>query len=655
MAADIRAVVLIGIAFLGGAIVTGTALVAIGGLSEDTGTEPVELDTSGEGVTTFDSDTEYRTYIQRGQSRSGHGSPRVVGFADRTVVETDAAAESSFSRSGGDAAAGGDDVAAGGESGGSADRYSETNVQVSGIDEPDVLKTDGKSIYYAGYERRWRGKRDSSGNVIDATDPAAPNVTSTVPAGDRYLLAGETLIAIEERTVYGFDVSDPANPEETWQHTLNHSVHTARLLNGTVYLVLEERPEPVEPCPVAPMGDDGPTIGCTDVYRPAGSDGGDATYTAMALTADSGEIGDTVSFVGSGENTVVYVSHDAIYLSYEQSQPAVETRLSYLLGPGSKHLDDTALDRLRELDGYNLTSAALRTEVRTTVRRSIRRQVESEDDRKGLRETIRKDYRQFVDEHKRELVRTGIVRIEHDKRQLSVAASGTVPGRLLNQFSMSERGGHLHVATTTNPTGSQWENDLYTLSTNLTIEDSITGMGTDQRIYSVRYVDDRAYIVTFRQVDPFYVIDISDPTDLEKLGKLKLPGYSEYMHPLGNDRILGIGEENGRVKTTVFDASDPENPVVEDDAVLDDRWSAISESHHAFLLDTKHEVFFLPGSEGGHVYSYSDGLNRTTTVDTSGPAVRALYIDDYLYVFGTDSMTVLDQTDWSTADQQSLN
>jgi uncharacterized secreted protein with C-terminal beta-propeller domain len=647
MALDTRAIALIGVAFLGGGLLTGTTLIAFGGVSDGfDGSADVELNTSGDGVTTFDSPAEYRAYIQRGQSRSGHGSPLLAGGFDRSTVVRDDAA-----RAQPEAQQGGDDAAAGGDGGG-VDRHSETNVQVQGIDEPDVLKTDGEWIYYAGYERGWRGTHDEHGAVLDATDPSAPNVTGEVPAGEEYLLADETLVSIGEETVHGFDVSDPAEPVEEWTRTLNHSVHTARLLNGTVYLVLEERPDPVEPCPVAPMGGDGPTVDCQDVYRPAGGQPGDATYTALALEPETGNVGETVSFVGSGENTVVYVSRDAIYLSYEQSRPTAQTRLTYLLGTGSTHLDSVALDRLRELRGYDLTPGAMRTEIRSAVRASKRRQSESE--REDFEKSLQEGYREFVDEHKREIVRTGIVRIGLDERRLSVTASGSVPGRLLNQFSMGEREGHLQVATTTNPSGSVWENDLYTLSTNLTIEDSITGLGTDQRIYSVRYVGDRAYIVTFRQVDPFYVIDTADPTDLQKLGKLKLPGYSEYMHPLGEDRILGIGEEERRVKATIFDASDPEDPVVEDDVVLDDHWSAVSRSHHAFLLDEKHEVFFLPGSDGGHIYSYADGLDRVKTVDTDGPAVRALYIDDYLYVFGTDEVVVLDQTDWSVQDRQSL-
>jgi uncharacterized secreted protein with C-terminal beta-propeller domain len=652
MVRTVQTVLVVTVAVACGILLAGTALFALddgaGG-----GKEPVPFDGAGEGVTTFDSDTAYRSYLQRGQARSqsgwfGFGGPQVAvegGVATDDVAQAgrDTAASASAQRTGDD----------GGGTASGPDRYSKTNVQVTGVQEPDILKTDGNHVYYAGYDRfvgydRYQRGGANPGTVLDAADPAAPAVAGAVPASGTYLLAGDTLVVIGEQTVSGYDVSEPATPQQQWTRSLNHSVDTARLLDGTVYLVLADRPDPATPCPIRPMGETGPGIECSEVYRPASGEGGDTTYSALSIDPESGAVGDTISFVGSGENTVVYVSEDAIYLSYEQSRSAAETRLAYLFGPGSEHLDETTLDRLREIESYELTPQAAMTEIRATVQASLRRQPDTDS------RQLEADFQTFLEEHKRDIVQTGIVRIGVDGQSLGVEASNTVPGRLLNQFSMGERDGYLQVATTTNPGGAKWVNDLYTLDADLEIADSITGMGTEQRIYSVRYVEDRAYIVTYRQIDPFYVIDTTDPTDLELKGELKLPGYSGYMHSLGDDRILGIGQEDGRVKATIFDASDPENPVVEDDAVLDDRWSAVSQSHHAFLLDAQNEVFFLPGSEGGHIYSYSDGLERVTTVTTNGAAVRALYIDQYMYVFGTEEVAVVDQTDYSVVDRTSI-
>ena len=159
-----------------------------------------------------------------------------------------------------------------------------------------------------------------------------------------------------------------------------------------------------------------------------------------------------------------------------------------------------------------------------------------------------------------------------DPTSTAYTASGKVPGHLLNQFAMSEHDGHLRVATTT---GGPWrfEEDAESMVTVLARRDGalenvgqVGNMGRGERIFAVRYVGDVAYIVTFRQTDPFYTVDLSDPTAPVVRGELKITGYSGYLHPVGPDRILGIGQEatdEGRTtgtKVTLFDVSDLDAP-----------------------------------------------------------------------------------------------
>jgi inhibitor of cysteine peptidase len=240
---------------------------------------------------------------------------------------------------------------------------------------------------------------------------------------------------------------------------------------------------------------------------------------------------------------------------------------------------------------------------------------------------------------------------------LSVDNVETVPGRPLNQFSLSEHNGSLRITTTIPAAGGQdSRNDLYVLdASDLSRQGEVTDMGLNERVYSVRYVGDTAYIVTFRRVDPFHVVDLSNPNDPELDGELKLPGFSTYLHPIDDDRVLGIGKEDGQVKAVMFDVSDPSNPTVQDDFILDSHWSAIDESHHAFLLDKQHGVFFLPTGGGGNIIDYTGGeLELETQIDTGGPALRAMYIDDYMYVFGGDELTVVDEQNWERIKQLKL-
>jgi uncharacterized secreted protein with C-terminal beta-propeller domain len=187
--------------------------------------------------------------------------------------------------------------------------------------------------------------------------------------------------------------------------------------------------------------------------------------------------------------------------------------------------------------------------------------------------------------------------------------------------------------------------DLYTLdAATLDRRGSVEGMAPGQEVFAARYVDETAYVVTFRRVDPFHVVDLSDPDDPEELGQVRLPGFSSYLHPVSEDRVLGVGRANGSAKLTLFDVSTPSEPRVVDSLPVDEGWSAVSESHHAFLLDRRHGVAFVPGSEGGHVVDYTDDTLRVErTVETGERPTRARYVDDSLYVFAGQEVVVVDQ------------
>jgi uncharacterized secreted protein with C-terminal beta-propeller domain len=249
----------------------------------------------------------------------------------------------------------------------------------------------------------------------------------------------------------------------------------------------------------------------------------------------------------------------------------------------------------------------------------------------------------YQKKHKRELEKTEIVKVSLDLRPLS---TGEVPGRLLNQFSLDEYNGYLRVATTVSDT-----NDLYILNGNLKIVGKILDYGESERIYAVRFIGDKGYIVTFRQTDPLFVMDLSNPTKPEIKGELKIPGYSSYLHPISNDLLLGVGKEGAYVKISLFDVSNPENPVEKDKYTLKEYWSDILNTHHAFLLDSKHEVFFLPGGNGGYIFSYADGIELVKAVEN--PAIRAIYIDDYMYIIG-EKIVVIDENTWKTENELDL-
>lgn len=590
-------------------------------------------------VEQFESEEEFRAYVARhGTTGPRHTFVRRVSLTGRTAATAEAAQDD-----------GGSAVDRGGGGAGNDERVSSTNVQEQGVDEPDVLKADGQVVFYAGGHHR-HGRAPANTHVVDISDPGAPELITSIPEGGQLLLVDDVLVVQTGDALVGYDVSDADDPREQWRTQLNDSIVTARLLDGDVYLVTSDALEPADPCPVRPFGADGPTIGCDEVYHPTRPATADATYTTSILDPETGSVEDAVSVVGSNRHQATYVSENAVYLTYSRQASEFDLFSTYLLTEKGDVLDDRAERRIRRVRSLNISDRAKQTELRVIVGNWYQRL--PEERRQEVQESVQEGYQEYLQENRRELVRTGLVKVDIGD-ELSVEATGEVPGYPLNQFSMDERNDTLRIATTV---GRQWggtpTNDLYVLDEELSIMGAEKGMAENERIFSVRYVGDTAYLVTFRRIDPFHVVDLSDPSEPEELGNVELPGFSTYLHPIGENRMLGIGEENGKVKAVIFDVSEPSDPKVEDSLILQERWSAVSNTHHAFLQDERHGVFFLPGSRGGYVVDYTDGkLAVEKRVETDGAATRAMYHGDYLYVFDQEGMVVVDETDWTTVDR----
>lgn len=195
--------------------------------------------------------------------------------------------------------------------------------------------------------------------------------------------------------------------------------------------------------------------------------------------------------------------------------------------------------------------------------------------------------------------------------------NSAVPGTILNQFSMDEYQGNFRIATTL---GNVWDtenlsqNNIYILDENLNRMSSIEGIAPGEKIYSVRFMGDRMYMVTFKKIDPFFVIDVSDPYSPQILGKLKIPGYSDYLHPYDENHIIGFGkeavdaseEEIGTrdldfawyqgMKVAMFDVSDVSNPVELHKVVIGDRGtdSELLRNHKALLFDKEKGLMAFP-------------------------------------------------------------
>jgi hypothetical protein len=491
---------------------------------------------------------------------------------------------------------------------------STTNVQVEGVDEPDIVKTDGDRILAVAGGRLHlvsAGER----RVLDAVDlPAGVHTADLLLAGDRALVvgAGDPFTFGDRPTAAGSDIAVVESAAVVTEvdlgdgslrlgetYRLDGTYVSARMTGDSVRLVLRSSPadrlafvspangteaaaeaarehnrrvvEDADPDDLLPRWhrlddagtavDDGALVDCADVHAPA-------TYAGFALvTVTSLDLGDGLAAgLADPGSAAVLAEGDTVYATAEHLYVAaprwVDVRPVPLPEPLPVEPDGPATD---EAPGG--------------------------------------------DEPGTDIHRFAVT----DPGRASYELSGHVPGRLLNQFSLDEHGGHLRVATTVTPVGSPGadvttDNRVTVLAPDdggLTAVGSVGGLGRGETIQSVRFMGDVGYVVTFRQTDPLFTLDLSDPTSPRTTGELQMLGFSSYLHPVGDGRLLGVGQdatEQGVTTGTqvaLFDVRDPAAPRRVDQVVLPDSWSTAEHDHHAFLWWPADGLAAIPLSSHG--------------------------------------------------------
>ncbi len=294
---------------------------------------------------------------------------------------------------------------------------------------------------------------------------------------------------------------------------------------------------------------------------------------------------------------------------------------------------------------------------------------------------------------------TKIYKFDISNGDIKFLCNGEVPGDMLNQFSMDEYNGYLRVATTSNTVDSFLSNGVYILDGNLKEVGKIDGIAKNERIKSVRFMGDTGYVVTFEQTDPLFVIDLKNPENPKILGELKIPGFSAYLHPVGDGLVLGVGvdgDDNGMgegLKVSLFDVSDPENPVESDNIILSGyrearSWCYYSSealySHKALCYDEKENVMYIPYGKSATIVNpetnlaedditlgvlavkvnedskklLSNGEFKRNIDQTNGVFLygRVTYIDNIIYAFTSDMTfaTSFDKTTQMIVDEVEL-
>jgi len=232
-------------------------------------------------------------------------------------------------------------------------------------------------------------------------------------------------------------------------------------------------------------------------------------------------------------------------------------------------------------------------------------------------------------------------------------ASGSVPGFILNNYALSEYKGDLRVATTEEPpwingapgTSASRVTVLRQAGSKLDPVGAVGGLGQGERIFGVRFMGERGYVVTFRQIDPLYTLDLSDPTAPKVAGELKIPGYSAYLHPVGENLLLGVGRQNQNVKASLFDVSNLATPREVTNLQFANGATSVETEPHAFLFWAPKKLVVMPLQTYQPLFTGAVGLRIAPTALTEvgrishnvaarpepAPVERSLVIGDKLY------------------------
>lgn len=440
---------------------------------------------------------------------------------------------------------------------GSAPAFSDTNTQEAGVDEADTVETDGRVLYTV----------DENGVTI--IDIATATVLATInlePADHRLLLADGILTVISSpwsrwntTVITRADITDPSRPITVRTDELEGSLIAARSADGVVRVILRsaisDRLNFVTPDGFG-LDEERALIRNREIVAASSID----DWLPRRLADD----GSVVSAVDCADVAIPDTGADIA-----------------MTWVASIDLSDT---------GPAVGSIALagRADTVYATARSLHTATTDWDGSDRDTTTVVHSFSMGST--------TAITHV----------ASGEVPGHLIGQFALSEYLGDLRVASTHTVDGvSRSRVAVLRPSDGELVEvGAVEDLGLTEQIYAVRYIGPLAYVVTFRQVDPLYVLDLTDPAAPVMRGELKIPGYSSYLHPIGEGRLLGLGQDASEQGVTtgtqlsLFDVSDPATPA-RVDQVLIGGWSEAEWNHLAFLYWPADGTVAVPRSDGG--------------------------------------------------------
>jgi uncharacterized secreted protein with C-terminal beta-propeller domain len=555
--------------------------------------KPIIDDFSSKPIEKFSSYSDLVAYFEKaGSSDNYYGDYRNMVDIALPVMATGAAQEKAAS-----------------DSSASATDFSKTNIQVEGVDEADIIKNDGKYIYAIANGKLF---------IVNAYPAENAKIIATIDVND--LTPTEMFISSDSKELllfsnkgysyggrpyyskmmvspgyypyYGgggtnvrlYDISDKTSPSLVKEVEFEGSYLNSRLVGDNAYFVINSNPR---------------------------------VYYAQAKYSN-----------GSDENSIIPL------MKVNGVEEAIAVPTDIAIMPRVRPESFVTIASL------NLKTQTLKKETAVGSAQNLYASTdniylvdqvweysESEDNNSVIPMEVGMIVKSMYFPNWKTTEKTVINKFHVNDGSVSFAGNSTVPGHILNQFSMDEYKGNFRIATTVENYGSfemgsntspanRSTNNLYVLDSDMNLVGSLEGIAPDETIYSVRFMGEKGYMVTFKYVDPLFVIDLSDPTNPRILGKLKIPGYSDYMQMIDETHILGIGKDANElediekvhsqgaiyytaikgIKIAIFDVSDVEHPVEMSKFIIGDRGtdSEALNNHKAILFDKEKELLVLP-------------------------------------------------------------
>ncbi len=417
--------------------------------------------------------------------------------------------------------------------------YSETNVQVQGVDEADIIKTDGQFVYLVNNNKI---------QIVKALPAESMELCSTMEYTENPIeifIDGDTLVVIlgtyTDTKIIEYNIKDRKNVSKTRELSIDGNYISSRKTGKDVYVITNSYSVFQFP---REMTKNKQYMAVNDVVKPKYTD----SITGKTIITDFDSMFYFPNCRGASFLTIAGFTTESPF-----KEASVQT---YVGGGDSVYMSKDNL--------YVTTTDYAQNEQKTTV------------------------YKFALSE--------GLV---------TYSSKQSLPGTILNQFSMDEDKGYFRITTTSFDKNYKESNNLFVLNENMDIIGKITDIAPGERIYSTRFMGNRAYVVTFKTVDPLFVIDLANPANPKILGALKIPGYSDYLHPYDDNHLIGFGKDTVEIKGTayatgikisMFDVTDVEHPIELFKEIIGGRGthSDILSNHKALLFNKHKNLMAFP-------------------------------------------------------------